>query len=441
MAKTKPKPNPILESLPKTLRDQAFYLDQVDLYIIQIDPKTLNENPKNWRVHTQRQRSTYQAFKKKYGWLGMCLYNLKTSKLLDGHMRVDEAIKNKEPYVPVILKYLDENEENEILATLDNIGLLAKRNDDALKSLTQANKEALGKIKDAQQQKLAQLNQDLQDLTEQEDTPSVLLPQSKKKLRASKAKEPEDDEPGPEADSSYVPDESLDSEIVSEIINDEVFFEGSTWLGIPSLLPERIAQPNLLPTRTYVRDHYGPDAYYCISAGPFVEGEQIGTIGFYTEDHRFEDAYRNAGVFAEYLKELDPIAIVSPDYSTYSDWPATLRIFSLYRSRWVARFWQELGFNIIPSIQSLGNHKLTREYVLETLPGNCPTVGIQCRMSDTEGLIAFIKLIVTVLKPESMLLYAGEEKQKYIHGFLPKSCKYIFLPQYTEKRRKLRAKQ
>jgi hypothetical protein len=434
----KSKLNPILSALPKSLQSQVIYLDQVDLYILQCDPRTLNENPKNWRVHTQRQRATFNAFKKKYGWLGFVIYNLKTSKLLDGHMRVEEAIKDKEPYVPVILKYVDEDGENEVLATLDNIGLLAKRNNEALKSLTEATKERMGKVKNAQEQKLAQLYEDLSEVSENEDSPSVLLPQSKKKIRPPKIKQEEEPEDGPEQ--SYEPGDGIERDVHAEIINDDVMFNGTTWLGIPELLSSELAGPDLLPSRTYVRDAYGEDAYFCVSSGPFTEGEPIGTLGFYTEDHRFNDSYSNAGVFAEYLNDLQPKCVLTPDFSTYSDWPGALRIFSLYRSRWVGRFWQELGFPIVPSIQSLGDATTTREFALETLPKHCPSLAIQCRKSDNEGLLSFIKLIISVRKPEAFLLYGGEEKQKYLHGHLPKGVKYIYLPQYTEKRRKLRAR-
>ena len=50
-------------------RDSVIYLKEVDLRIVCLPPKMLKENPKNWRVHTQRQRTTFNEFKDKYGWL------------------------------------------------------------------------------------------------------------------------------------------------------------------------------------------------------------------------------------------------------------------------------------------------------------------------------------------------------------------------------------
>lgn len=436
MSKTSSK-NPLLDSLSPTQRKQVIYLEEVDIYLLAVDPKTLDGNPKNWRVHTQRQRSTYRAFKDKYGILAFPIYNLQTKRLIDGHMRVEEAIKEGQQSIVVILKYLTEQEENEVLATFDNIGLLAKRDNEALKALTAAAQENLKKITTKQDQRIAQLTKDLAEVAD--NGPSILLPQSTSRVRNPKPapEEAEDDSESPTKD-TYIPPDS--QPIVDTYINGEVFFEGTSWIGIPLLRQDRITEPSGAPTRTYARDSYGLDAYYCISSGPFTTGETIGTLGFYTEDHRFEDAYTNPESFASFLQELDPASIITPDFSTYGDWPTILSLYNVYRSRWCGRFWQELGFSIIPSIQTLPKDSDIVTYILETLPDECPILSIQCRMADVEGIIDFVKLIVSVRKPEVLLLYGGEEKQKYLHGYLPKKIDYRYLMQYTEKRRRLRKK-
>ena len=110
-------------------------------------------------------------------------------------------------------------------------------------------------------------------------------------------------------------------------------------------------------------------------------------------------------------------------------------IWGLYRSRWCGRLWQEAGLNIIPTVQILdSSYEKTITYVLETLPSNCPTLAIECRLDspkDSPKLIKWINAIVNTVKPECMVLYAGQEKQKYIHGDLArkKQTDYRFLPQ------------
>ena len=422
----------ILDFLPENMKGKVTHLESVGLYITEVDPRTLNDNPKNWRVHTRRQRATYSAFKEKHGWLSLIIYNLKTNRLLDGHMRVDEAIKNKEPFVPVILKYVSEKQENEILATFDNIGLLAKRNTDALQSLLKANEKATEKVKTQHDQKLQQFTKDLEEFNVQTEK-EVVIPQSKAKVKPPKV-EPEPEPEEIEVPEGYAP--KFSTELSEEVINSDVLFEGETWLGIPQLRSDQLAKPEDAPSRTYAREAYGTDAYYCISSGPFAEGEDIGTIGFYTEDWRFEQAYENAADFAEKLNDLDPVALLTPDFSTYMDWPGAMRVWNLYRSRWCGRFWQELGFQIIPSLQGISfDTTQDLELAVDTLPQDCPVLSLQCRMASVEGLIKYINRVVQVRKPEVFLLYGGEEKQKYFHGYLPSDIDFRYLMQFTEKRR------
>lgn len=432
----------VLEHLTPSLAKKVIYLAEVDMYIICIDPKTLDDNPKNWRIHPRRQRETYKAFKDKFGWLGLITYNVQTKKLLDGHMRVDEAVKNNEPYVPVILKSLSEEEENQVLATLDNVGLLAKRNVEALQNLVEANSESLKNVKNKNDQKLKQLAEDLKANQE-----TILLPQSSKKVRVKQEEDSDLDLDSEESESDaevgFIPNEAR--EVESTFIDDSVLFAGLTDIGIPELLSSHLLPADKAPTTTFLKDGYSEDKFFCLSSGPFDHGEPFGTLGFYTEDYRFEDAYRDGATFAEYLKELDPVGVLTPDFSTYSDWPLVLRLYNLYRSRWCGRFWQELGFNIVPSLQALGSKEYNLEYTLETLPLECPVLALQCRKSEVEGLIDFIKLTVSVRSPEVFLLYGGEVKQKYLHGKLPKKVgaqkiEYRYLPDYVEKTRRLKKK-
>jgi len=413
-------------------RKSLIYLDAVDMYLLEVSPKSLDDNPKNWRIHTQRQRSTYKAFKAKYGWASFPVYNVASNRLLDGHMRVDEAIKAGETSIYVILKHLTEDQENEFLASFDSIGLMAQRNNEALESLTQASTKAITTIKNDADRKLAQLQKDLLHQSKSKANAVVL---AKSPPIRRETMELEEEESKPEKNFQSIDD----APIVEERLNDTAIFDGLSWLGIPELREDGLAT-DFIPTRTYARDEYGYDAYFCISCGSLEVDKEIGTLGFYTEDYRFETAYTNGEAFVDWLEEIKPKNIISPDFSTYADWPMVLRIYNLYRSRWCARFWQELGFDIIPTIQYMGDDKTTIDYALKTLPKKIPIVAIQCRMANNQGIIKFIKMIEKYVQPQNMILYGGREKQKYIHGKLPTSIKYHYLTQYTEQRRKTRKK-
>lgn len=70
--------------------------------------------------------------------------------------------------------------------------------------------------------------------------------------------------------------------------------------------------------------------------------------------HFFLDDYQFAGVWNKPQKYLDMLgrfgAVMSPDYSTYSDMPMILQIYNHYRKHWCAQFWQYHGITVIPTI-------------------------------------------------------------------------------------------
>lgn len=91
-----------------------------------VDPRELQANPKNWRVHTERQRRALGAVMGGIGWVQSVLVNRQSGLIIDGHLRVESAIKNGEPTVPVDYVDLDQAQEAIALASLDPMRLLAE---------------------------------------------------------------------------------------------------------------------------------------------------------------------------------------------------------------------------------------------------------------------------------------------------------------------------
>lgn len=410
-----------------------------------LDPRTLKPNEKNWKQHPRRQRQTYNAFKKKVGYVGAVLYNERSKRLLDGHMRVDEAIKNGEDLIPVNVGSWDEEQENLILANLDPIGQLATTNQEALSALTAANEKSLQNLQDDNERRLAQMNQDLQAFAEQEST-APLIPQSTS-LRKPKVKQVQVE---PEAqDSVYVPPENK-REMIQEVIHDDVRFPSSDSrlvplpLQIPDLKSDLIATPDMLPDQTFnrskVQNTSNPLTYYCVSAVPYPEDRQGGTLGFFSEDYRFERVWMYSAEFVSELLQGDWTAIVTPDFSSYDAMPMPEKLWALYRNRWCGRYWQEAGMYIIPAIQymQVGNADMTISLSVETLPNYCPTIALQTRsLTDYAGLIQIINHAVEHKGVEGVLIYGGESKKKYLHGYLTNKAKIVYLPDFMSDRKRV----
>ena len=111
------------------------------------DPYSLADNPRNFRSHPQAQRRSLHAALASLGWLQPLLYNERTGRLIDGHLRRQEAIESGFTEVPVLVVDLDENSELAALASIDSITNQADVNDaqfaDLLRNLGDANDDLI----------------------------------------------------------------------------------------------------------------------------------------------------------------------------------------------------------------------------------------------------------------------------------------------------------
>ena len=69
---------------------------------------------------------------------------------------------------------------------------------------------------------------------------------------------------------------------------------------------------------------------------------------FYYDDYKFISAWREPEKYMERLRKFK--AVVSPDFSLYTDFPRALQIMSCYRRQWVGAYWQMHGLDVIPDV-------------------------------------------------------------------------------------------
>ncbi len=100
------------------------------------DPKTLRANALNWRKHPASQIAAVRAILEKIGWIQDVIVNLRRSKewgaernrkcMVDGHLRVDLALHDRQKSVPVKYVDLDPEQERLALATFDPLSAMAQ---------------------------------------------------------------------------------------------------------------------------------------------------------------------------------------------------------------------------------------------------------------------------------------------------------------------------
>jgi hypothetical protein len=110
-----------------------------------MNPSELKANAKNWRLHPDAQASGLSAVMGEVGIVQSVVLNLRSQSagwpdgeeptIIDGHLRVEQAIKEGVAELPVVVVDLTEKEEDIILATLDPVGAMAGADAAAVKDL------------------------------------------------------------------------------------------------------------------------------------------------------------------------------------------------------------------------------------------------------------------------------------------------------------------
>jgi DNA modification methylase len=114
-----------------------------------VSPDDLVANPKNWRKHPKNQADAMEGVLDEIGWVQDVIVNRRTGRLIDGHLRVELAKKNKEKEIPI--KYVDLSEEEEEIAILsfDPISAMAEADKNMLEALlasVQTDNEQVNKL-------------------------------------------------------------------------------------------------------------------------------------------------------------------------------------------------------------------------------------------------------------------------------------------------------
>ena len=98
-------------------------------------PDQLLAHPSNWRIHGKAQREALREVLDTVGYVAQVIVNRRTGHLVDGHLRVEEALSHGQPSIPVLYVDLSEDEERLVLASLDPLAAMATTDEAKLREL------------------------------------------------------------------------------------------------------------------------------------------------------------------------------------------------------------------------------------------------------------------------------------------------------------------
>lgn len=272
-------------------------------------PDQLLANPQNYRTHPGSQASALRDIMKEVGIVQNVIANERTGHIVDGHLRVMEALKAGQPTIPVTWVDLSPEEEAMILATFDPISTLAGLDAEILDGLlenVQTESEAINNLIDILVEDAEMFAEELEDRKA-----------AKEKAEQSGGDEEEDEEGDGEEE-----EDQLDLEVAP------ITFPSDNKYGIPTLVKSKQQEGVPMPV---------------IRWGRIARtATHTGTYHFYTDDYKFNNVF-NTPIR---LVESQCRAIVEPNVSTARGAPLAAVLWGIYRKRYLARWAQQYGITI-----------------------------------------------------------------------------------------------
>lgn len=101
----------------------------------EVAPDQLLANDQNFRRHPKHQQEAMRGVLDEIGFVQNVIVNRITNRVVDGHLRIELALRHDQPTIPVVYVELTEAEELLALATLDPIGAMAETDREVLGKL------------------------------------------------------------------------------------------------------------------------------------------------------------------------------------------------------------------------------------------------------------------------------------------------------------------
>lgn len=113
------------EAIQGTVMLGGTYRLAITRFVPAVPLSELLANPFNYRVHPPRQRLAVRGSLQAFGWVAPLMVNEVTGHVVDGHLRMDDAMAVGETHAPVNYIHLSPDQERSLLAVYDPMTALA----------------------------------------------------------------------------------------------------------------------------------------------------------------------------------------------------------------------------------------------------------------------------------------------------------------------------
>lgn len=134
--------------------------------------------------------------------------------------------------------------------------------------------------------------------------------------------------------------------------------------------------------------------------------ENIG-CHFFLHDYQFERVWNYPDRYVDVLSKFS--FVLAPDFSPCGSLPKAIKIYNIYRKMWCAKYWQEFGIRVVPTITWGLDEDL--DFCLDGVPKH-GTIAISTmgegRWANYSALKSNWNRIITTLEPHTILLYGKD---------------------------------
>lgn len=136
-------------------------------------------------------------------------------------------------------------------------------------------------------------------------------------------------------------------------------------------------------------------------------------VHFFLDDYQFNALWINVDRYVEKLIRFR--YVLTPDFSTYIDFPKAIQIYNHYRKHWVGAYLQEAGCKVIPTISwsTLDSYDWCFDGEPEGGTVAVSSVGCMNEKAKKELFLSGYNAMIDRLHPESIIFY----------GKVPEECK------------------
>lgn len=141
-------------------------------------------------------------------------------------------------------------------------------------------------------------------------------------------------------------------------------------------------------------------------------------VHFFLDDYQFSRLWTNVDAYIPILRRFS--WVMTPDFSTYTDFPKAIQIYNHYRKHWVGAYMQEAGIRVIPTISWSTPDSYEWCFDGEPAGGTVAVSSVGC-MGDAERRRLFLQgyeAMIDRLHPKKIIFY----------GTIPQECAGNVIP-------------